>query len=157
MHVEWGRPGWHSSSSSRCWHVACQAPLHVVCPCVMCCCAAGLTTLVPPASPQEKQQREEDEAKRREQQLVLKEQHTARVQSWRNKHKNNIRGLLGSLHTVLWEDSGWKQASMADLLEPQQVWVGCVGVGMCSGAQASASAQLLRLCNDQLQHVCINS
>jgi hypothetical protein len=30
-------------------------------------------------------------------QQALKQQHSASVQAWRNKHKNNIRGLLGSL------------------------------------------------------------
>ena len=58
---------------------------------------------------------------------MLKEQHAARVQSWRNKHKNNIRGLLGSLHTVLWENSGWQPASMGDLLEQPQVRGGAGG------------------------------
>jgi hypothetical protein len=35
--------------------------------------------------------------------------------------QGNVRGLLGSLQTVLWEDSGWKPIGMADLLEPAQV------------------------------------
>lgn len=35
----------------------------------------------------------------------------------------NIRGLLGSLHTVLWENSGWVPVSVGDLLEPNQVRV----------------------------------
>lgn len=32
-----------------------------------------------------------------------------------------MRGLLGSLQTVLWEDSGWKPLGMGELLEPMQV------------------------------------
>lgn len=40
--------------------------------------------------------------------------------------QGNVRGLLGSLQTVLWEDSGWQPINMGDLLEPAQVgWV-CV-------------------------------
>jgi hypothetical protein len=35
--------------------------------------------------------------------------------------QGNVRGLLGSLQTVLWEDSGWKPIGMGDLLEPAQV------------------------------------
>lgn len=35
--------------------------------------------------------------------------------------QGNVRGLLGSLQTVLWEDSGWKPINMGDLLEPAQV------------------------------------
>lgn len=33
----------------------------------------------------------------------------------------NIRALLSSLDTVLWENSGWKKPAMTDLLEPQRV------------------------------------
>ena len=35
--------------------------------------------------------------------------------------QGNIRGLLGSLHTVLWEGSGWVPVNMGDLLEGNQV------------------------------------
>ncbi len=33
----------------------------------------------------------------------------------------NIRALLASLDTVLWENSGWKKPPMTDLLEPARV------------------------------------
>lgn len=46
-----------------------------------------------------------------------------RIDSWKNKHKGNVRGLLGSLQTVLWEGSGWAPLGMGDLLEPNQVRV----------------------------------
>jgi hypothetical protein len=39
--------------------------------------------------------------------------------------QGNVRGLLGSLQMVLWEDSGWKPIGMGDLLEPAQVRWGC--------------------------------
>jgi hypothetical protein len=35
--------------------------------------------------------------------------------------QGNVRGLLGSLQTVLWEDSGWQPINMGELLEPAQV------------------------------------
>ncbi len=35
--------------------------------------------------------------------------------------QGNIRGLLGSLQTVLWDDSGWTPVSVGDLLEPAQI------------------------------------
>jgi len=35
--------------------------------------------------------------------------------------QGNVRGLLGSLQTVLWKDSGWQPINMGDLLEPTQV------------------------------------
>lgn len=38
--------------------------------------------------------------------------------------QGNVRGLLGSLQTVLWQDSNWKPIGMGDLLEPAQVSLG---------------------------------
>jgi hypothetical protein len=35
--------------------------------------------------------------------------------------QDNIRALLSTLHTVLWEGSGWKQPGMADLVEAKHV------------------------------------
>lgn len=35
--------------------------------------------------------------------------------------QGNIRGLLGSLQTVLWDNSGWVTVSVGDLLEINQV------------------------------------
>jgi hypothetical protein len=35
--------------------------------------------------------------------------------------QGNIRGLLGSLQTVLWEGSGWVPIGVGDLLEPGQI------------------------------------
>ncbi len=48
---------------------------------------------------------------------------TARVDKWKNGKQDNLRALLGSLDTVLWEGSGWKKISMADLVLPARVKV----------------------------------
>ncbi|KXZ56019.1 hypothetical protein GPECTOR_2g1571 [Gonium pectorale] len=69
----------------------------------------------------EKLAMEAEEAARREQQVTLKESYKANIETWKNKNKGNIRGLLGSLHTVLWPDSGWQPVSVGDLLESVQV------------------------------------
>lgn len=53
--------------------------------------------------------------------MALKESLGDRIGAWRQKHKGNIRGMLGSLHTVLWEGSGWVLLGMGDLLESGQV------------------------------------
>lgn len=45
----------------------------------------------------------------------------ARLAAWRNGKQDNLRALLGSLDTVLWEGAGWKKISMADLVLPQKV------------------------------------
>lgn len=41
---------------------------------------------------------------------------------WIDGKERNIRALLSTLHTVLWEDEErWKPVSMADLVTPEQV------------------------------------
>lgn len=45
----------------------------------------------------------------------------ARIHAWRGGKADNLRALLGSLDTVLWEGSGWKKISMADLVLPGKV------------------------------------
>ncbi|KAI1621920.1 non-specific serine/threonine protein kinase [Exophiala viscosa] len=47
----------------------------------------------------------------------------ARIQAWRGGKADNLRALLGSLENVLWEGSGWKKISMADLVLPGKVKV----------------------------------
>ncbi|KAJ9617121.1 auxilin-like clathrin-binding protein required for normal clathrin function [Cladophialophora chaetospira] len=47
----------------------------------------------------------------------------ARINAWRSGKQDNLRALLGSLETVLWEGSGWKKISMADLVLPGKVKV----------------------------------
>lgn len=51
--------------------------------------------------------------------------------------QGNVRGLLGSLQTVLWEDSGWQPINMGDLLEPAQVRKVCARG--CGAQQLGAS------------------
>ncbi|KIW68698.1 hypothetical protein PV04_04622 [Phialophora macrospora] len=47
----------------------------------------------------------------------------ARINSWKGGKQDNLRALLGSLDQVLWEGSGWKKISMADLVLPGKVKV----------------------------------
>lgn len=47
----------------------------------------------------------------------------ARIQAWKGGKADNLRALLGSLENVLWEGSGWKKISMADLVLPGKVKV----------------------------------
>ena len=35
--------------------------------------------------------------------------------------QDNIRALLATLHTVLWEGSGWQPLGMTDLVDPSRV------------------------------------
>lgn len=45
-----------------------------------------------------------------------------KILDWIEGKERNIRALLSTLHTVLWEDEErWKPVSMADLVTPEQV------------------------------------
>ena len=46
-----------------------------------------------------------------------------RIKMWRDGKQDNLRALLGSLDTVLWEGSGWRKIGMADLVLPGKVKV----------------------------------
>ena len=46
-----------------------------------------------------------------------------RVSRWRSGKENNLRALLASLDTVLWEGSGWKKVGMGELILPGKVKV----------------------------------
>lgn len=35
--------------------------------------------------------------------------------------QDNVRALLSTLHTVLWDNSGWQPLGMTDLVEPNRV------------------------------------
>lgn len=69
----------------------------------------------------EKLAMDDELARRKEEQVSLKDQYKQAIDLWKNKHKGNIRGLLGSLQSVLWEGSGWVPVGMGDLLEGSQV------------------------------------
>eukprot|EP00462_Mataza_sp_D1_P023188 CAMPEP_0175128836 /NCGR_PEP_ID=MMETSP0087-20121206/5146_1 /TAXON_ID=136419 /ORGANISM="Unknown Unknown, Strain D1" /LENGTH=593 /DNA_ID=CAMNT_0016410935 /DNA_START=56 /DNA_END=1834 /DNA_ORIENTATION=+ len=47
----------------------------------------------------------------------------ARLAAWemRNGKKNDIRGLLSGLHTILWPEAKWKKVSLADMLDKKAV------------------------------------
>ncbi|CAM9248085.1 unnamed protein product [Choristocarpus tenellus] len=49
--------------------------------------------------------------------------HDATLTVWSEDHgkKRNIRTLLSTMHTVLWEGCRWKQTSMGDLIQPSKV------------------------------------
>ena len=40
-----------------------------------------------------------------------------KVEEWSKGRETNVRGLLASLHEVLWEGHNWKPISVGDLLQ----------------------------------------
>ena len=53
-----------------------------------------------------------------------------RLSTWRRGKEGNLRALLGSLDTVLWEGAGWKKVGMSELIVPAKVKVAYMrGIG----------------------------
>ena len=48
--------------------------------------------------------------------FALMDQVDARLTAWKGAKADNLRALLQSLDTVLWEGAGWKKVGMADLV-----------------------------------------
>ncbi|MCJ1382042.1 hypothetical protein MMC17_005154 [Xylographa soralifera] len=46
-----------------------------------------------------------------------------RLSRWRKGKEGNLRALLGSLETVLWEGAGWRKVGMSELIVPAKVKV----------------------------------
>ncbi|MCJ1437219.1 hypothetical protein MMC27_006605 [Xylographa pallens] len=46
-----------------------------------------------------------------------------RLSRWRKGKEGNLRALLGSLDTVLWEGAGWRKVGMSELIVPGKVKV----------------------------------
>ncbi len=51
----------------------------------------------------------------------LRDRIRPRMDAWSKGKQDNIRALLSTLHTVLWEDSGWKPPGLTDMVEPAKV------------------------------------
>ena len=53
--------------------------------------------------------------------FALSDQVSERVARWRAGKEKNLRALLASLETVLWEGAGWKKVSMGELIIANKV------------------------------------
>ncbi|KAK4953712.1 auxilin-like clathrin-binding protein required for normal clathrin function [Elasticomyces elasticus] len=53
--------------------------------------------------------------------FALTDQVDARLTAWRGGKADNLRALLQSMDTVLWEGAGWKKVGMSDLVIPGKV------------------------------------
>ncbi|KAF9766864.1 hypothetical protein IL306_000646 [Fusarium sp. DS 682] len=60
-------------------------------------------------------------AKEDDEKFVLSEKVDARVSAWRDGKRDNIRALLASLDSVLWENSGWKKVGLHELVMNNKV------------------------------------
>ncbi len=55
--------------------------------------------------------------------FALSDQVSERLARWRTGKESNLRALLASLDTVLWEGAGWKKVGMGELIVPGKVKV----------------------------------
>ena len=53
--------------------------------------------------------------------FALADQVDERLVRWRKGKEGNLRALLGSLETVLWEGAGWRKVGMSELVVPGRV------------------------------------
>ncbi|KAI1329018.1 hypothetical protein F5Y16DRAFT_131505 [Xylariaceae sp. FL0255] len=53
--------------------------------------------------------------------FALSEKVDARIASWRDGKRDNLRALLGSMDQVLWENSGWKKVGLHELVMANKV------------------------------------
>lgn len=53
--------------------------------------------------------------------FALAEKVDAKISAWRDGKRDNLRALLGSLDTVMWEGSGWKKVGMHELVMANRV------------------------------------
>ncbi|KAL4722849.1 auxilin-like clathrin-binding protein required for normal clathrin function [Fusarium chlamydosporum] len=60
-------------------------------------------------------------AKEDDEKFVLSEKVDARVSAWRDGKRDNLRALIASLDTVLWENSGWKKVGLHELVMTNKV------------------------------------
>ncbi|KAH9909494.1 hypothetical protein F4778DRAFT_711690 [Xylariomycetidae sp. FL2044] len=56
-----------------------------------------------------------------EEKFALGDKVDARISSWRDGKRDNLRALIGSLDQVLWEGSGWKKVGLHELVMANKV------------------------------------
>lgn len=67
--------------------------------------------------------REVEKAKADAEEDVVRQRLEPKLKAWAEEHgqKKQLRALLANLHTILWEGSGWKPISLADVLDDSKV------------------------------------
>ena len=72
---------------------------------------------------EELRNREAEKAKADAEEDVVRQRLDGKLKEWSEEHgqKKQLRALLANLHTILWEGSGWKQVSLADVLDDSKV------------------------------------
>lgn len=68
---------------------------------------------------QEVKQREEAKKRAEAEEDVVRKKLEPRIKQWSEEHgkKKQLRALLGTLHTILWEGANWKPIGLGDLLD----------------------------------------
>ena len=68
----------------------------------------------------EVKQREADKKRKEDEEDVIRLQLEPKIKVWSEEHgkKKQLQALLGSLHTILWPGTKWKQINIGDILQP---------------------------------------
>ncbi|KAF8851386.1 hypothetical protein BDZ45DRAFT_601522 [Acephala macrosclerotiorum] len=53
--------------------------------------------------------------------FALSDKVEARISNWRDSKRDNLRALIGSLDSVMWEGAGWKKVGMHELVQNNKV------------------------------------
>lgn len=71
---------------------------------------------------QEIKQREAETKADADAEDVVRKRLEPKMRAWSEEHgkKKQLRALLGSLHMILWKESGWKPVSLGDLLDEKK-------------------------------------
>ena len=72
---------------------------------------------------EELRQREASKASADQEEELVRIRLEPKLKAWSEEHgkKKQLRALLANLHTILWEGSGWKPISLAEVLEDSKV------------------------------------
>ena len=72
---------------------------------------------------EELRQREASKASADQEEELVRQRLEPKLKAWSEEHgkKKQLRALLANLHTILWEGSGWKPISLAEVLEDGKV------------------------------------
>ncbi|TVY41566.1 UBA domain-containing protein [Lachnellula subtilissima] len=73
-----------------------------------------------------------DAEKADDEKFALADQVEAKISTWRDGKRDNLRALLGSLDNVMWEGSAWKKVGMHELVQNNKVKINYMkAIGKC--------------------------
>jgi hypothetical protein len=73
-----------------------------------------------------------DAEKADDEKFALADKVEAKISAWRDGKRDNLRALIGSLNSVMWEGSAWKKVGMHELVQNNKVKIHYMkAIGKC--------------------------